>query len=137
MALAAFINSTLQLSRLRLSFAAEGLKPYNGIRLTRLPNALFEALDIRHLQDLTLAGWQYSHWQPLLGFFQKHQTITRLKMSNMQIDAFDIPLHKSWAHILEYLSLSNSLVEFSWKNLKPIFQPPMRARTDEDIMSTS
>lgn len=117
MALASFINSAPQLSQLKLSFAAESLEAYDRIWLTQLPNTLFEALDMNNLKDLTIADWPYPHWQSLLAFFQKHQTITRLKMSDMQIDAFDIPLHRLWVHILGCLSLSSSLVEFSWKHL--------------------
>jgi hypothetical protein len=117
MGLASFINSAPQLSQLRLSFAAEGLKAYDEIWLTQLPNALFQALDLSAVEDVTLAGWQYPHWQSLLAFFEKHHTITRLRMTNVQIDAYDIPLHKSWVHILECLLLSTSLVDFSWQNL--------------------
>lgn len=133
MALASFINSAPQLSQLKLSFAVESLEAYDRTWLTQLPHTLFEAFDMNNLKDLTLADWLYPHLQSLLAFFQKHQTITRLKMSNMQIDAFDIPLHRSWVHILECLSLSSSLFEFSWKNLDTTSTARLEAEEDTSI----
>lgn len=134
LALASFINSAPQLSQLRLSFAAEGLKAYDGIWLTQLPNTLFEAIDLRSVKDVTLAGWQYPHWKSLMIFFQKHQTINRLKISNVQIDAYDLPLHKSWIHVLESLLQLDSLAEFIWKNLDTTSTARLEAVDDNTII---